>query len=50
MATKPDKENSSSKKNVLKKGAGIKKSASKAKKQVEEEDIDFVCHKLLDLI
>ena len=41
MATKPDKENSSSKKNVLKKGVGIKKSASKTKKQVDEEDIDF---------
>lgn len=41
MATKPDKENSSSKKNFIKKGVGIKKSASKAKKQVEEEDIDF---------
>ena len=41
MATKPDKENSSSKKNVLKKGAGIKKATAKTKKQVEDEDIEF---------
>ncbi len=41
MATKPDKENSSSKKNVLKKSVGIKKPVAKAKKQVEEEDVDF---------